>query len=102
LPSQLSGGQRQNVTFIHYQALCANPLILLADEPTGNLDSMNGESVMGLLNDPHMQGATICKVIHDPRHAELTSHGIHLFNGRIIEDANACCREPTPTMEAAK
>jgi putative ABC transport system ATP-binding protein len=97
LPSQLSGGQQQRVAVA--RALSGNPLILLADEPTGNLDSKNGESVMGLLNDLHMQGATICMVTHDPRYAEIASRTIHLFDGRIVEGANACCSEPSPTME---
>jgi putative ABC transport system ATP-binding protein len=100
LPSQLSGGQQQRVAVA--RALGGNPLILLADEPTGNLDSKNGESVMGLLKDLHMQGATICMVTHDPRYAELAPRTIHLFDGRIVEDANACCLEPSPTMETIK
>ena len=85
LPSQLSGGQQQRVAVA--RALGGNPLILLADEPTGNLDSKNGESVMALLKDLHMQGATICMVTHDPRYAELASRTIHLFDGKIV-DAN--------------
>jgi putative ABC transport system ATP-binding protein len=100
LPSQLSGGQQQRVAVA--RALGGNPLILLADEPTGNLDSKNGESVMGLLNDLHMQGATICMVTHDPRYAELASRTIHLFDGRIVEDANTCRTEPSQTMETTK
>ncbi|MBN1566360.1 MAG: ABC transporter ATP-binding protein [Acidobacteria bacterium] len=82
LPSQLSGGQQQRVAVA--RALGGNPLILLADEPTGNLDSKNGESVMELLNDLHMQGATICMVTHDPRYAELASRTIHLFDGQAV------------------
>ena len=100
LPSQLSGGQQQRVAVA--RALGGNPMILLADEPTGNLDSKNGESVMGLLNDLHRQGATLCMVTHDPRYAELASRTIHLFDGRIVDDANACCPEPSPTMEITK
>jgi putative ABC transport system ATP-binding protein len=84
LPSQLSGGQQQRVAVA--RALGGNPLILLADEPTGNLDSKNGESVMALLKDLHMQGATICMVTHDPRYAELASRTIHLFDGKIVEE----------------
>ncbi len=84
LPSQLSGGQQQRVAVA--RALGGNPLILLADEPTGNLDSKNGESVMALLRDLHMQGATICMVTHDPRYAELASRTIHLFDGKILEE----------------
>lgn len=87
LPSQLSGGQQQRVAVA--RALGGNPLILLADEPTGNLDSKNGESVMSLLKDLHMQGATICMVTHDPRYAELASRTIHLFDGKIVEASTA-------------
>jgi putative ABC transport system ATP-binding protein len=84
LPSQLSGGQQQRVAVA--RALGGNPLILLADEPTGNLDSKNGESVMELMKDLHMQGATICMVTHDPRYAELASRTVHLFDGQIVEE----------------
>jgi len=87
LPSQLSGGQQQRVAVA--RALGGNPLILLADEPTGNLDSKNGESVMALLKDLHIQGATICMVTHDPRYAELASRTIHLFDGKIVEASTA-------------
>jgi putative ABC transport system ATP-binding protein len=83
LPSQLSGGQQQRVAVA--RALGGNPLILLADEPTGNLDSKNGESVMALMKDLHMQGATICMVTHDPRYAELATRTINLFDGKIVE-----------------
>jgi putative ABC transport system ATP-binding protein len=68
------------------RALGGNPLILLADEPTGNLDSKNGEAVMSLMTDLHMQGATICMVTHDPRYAQLASRTVHLFDGRIVEE----------------
>jgi len=84
LPSQLSGGQQQRVAVA--RALGGNPLILLADEPTGNLDSKNGEAVMALMTDLHMQGATICMVTHDPRYAQLASRTVHLFDGRIVEE----------------
>jgi len=84
LPSQLSGGQQQRVAVA--RALGGNPLILLADEPTGNLDSKNGESVMALLKDLHMQGATICMVTHDPRYAELALRTIHLFDGQVVQE----------------
>jgi putative ABC transport system ATP-binding protein len=83
LPSQLSGGQQQRVAVA--RALGGNPLILLADEPTGNLDSKNGESVMELLDDLHKQGATICMVTHDPRYAEHADRIVHLFDGRLEE-----------------
>jgi putative ABC transport system ATP-binding protein len=91
LPSQLSGGQQQRVAVA--RALGGNPLILLADEPTGNLDSKNGEAVMALMKDLHMQGATICMVTHDPRYAELASRTIHLFDGRIVEEHEAAAHE---------
>ena len=84
LPSQLSGGQQQRVAVA--RALGGNPLILLADEPTGNLDSKNGEAVMNLLTELHNQGATICMVTHDPRYAEFAERTIHLFDGRIVDE----------------
>ena len=84
LPSQLSGGQQQRVAVA--RALGGNPVILLADEPTGNLDSKNGEAVMTLLADLHNQGATICMVTHDPRYAELASRTVHLFDGHIVDE----------------
>jgi len=90
LPSQLSGGQQQRVAVA--RALGGNPLILLADEPTGNLDSKNGEVVMALLKDLHMQGATICMVTHDPRYAQLASRTVHLFDGRIVEEYEAAAQ----------
>jgi putative ABC transport system ATP-binding protein len=83
-PSQLSGGQQQRVAVA--RAIAGNPLILLADEPTGNLDSTNGEAVMGLLRDLHRGGATICMVTHDPRFAKHADRTIHLFDGRVVED----------------
>lgn len=84
LPAQLSGGQQQRVAVA--RAVAGDPLILLADEPTGNLDSANGEAVMGLLRDLHRGGATICIVTHDPRFARHADRSIHLFDGRVIED----------------
>jgi putative ABC transport system ATP-binding protein len=83
-PSQLSGGQQQRVAVA--RALAGSPSILLADEPTGNLDSANGEAVMDLLRDLHRQGATICMVTHDPRYARFAERTIHLFDGRIVEE----------------
>jgi putative ABC transport system ATP-binding protein len=83
-PSQLSGGQQQRVAVA--RAVAGEPLILLADEPTGNLDSVNGESVMGLLQELHKAGATICMVTHDPRYAAHADRAIHLFDGRVVED----------------
>jgi putative ABC transport system ATP-binding protein len=84
LPSQLSGGQQQRVAVA--RALAGGPLILLADEPTGNLDSSNGEAVMELLRDLHRGGTTICMVTHDPRFARYAQRAVHLFDGRIVED----------------
>jgi putative ABC transport system ATP-binding protein len=83
-PSQLSGGQQQRVAVA--RALGGQPSILLADEPTGNLDSRNGEAVMGLLGGLHAEGATICVVTHDPRYASYADRTIHLFDGRIAEE----------------
>jgi putative ABC transport system ATP-binding protein len=84
-PSQLSGGQQQRVAVA--RALGGDPLILLADEPTGNLDSGNGEAVMTLLRELHQGGATICMVTHDPRYAEFADRTIRLFDGRIVEES---------------
>jgi putative ABC transport system ATP-binding protein len=83
-PSQLSGGQQQRVAVA--RALVGNPSILLADEPTGNLDSTNGEAVMELLSKLHDDGATICMVTHDPRYADYADRRIRLFDGRIVDD----------------
>lgn len=83
-PSQLSGGQQQRVAVA--RALAGDPSILLADEPTGNLDSTNGEAVMDLLRELHRGGATICIVTHDPRYARYADRSISLFDGRIVEE----------------
>ena len=83
-PSQLSGGQQQRVAVA--RALGGKPSILLADEPTGNLDSKNGDAVMDLLRQLHREGATICMVTHDPRFAKHADRQIHLFDGRIVEE----------------
>jgi len=85
LPSQLSGGQQQRVAVA--RALVGSPLILLADEPTGNLDSRNGEAVMDLLRELHRQGATICMVTHDPRFARHADRCVHLFDGQVVEES---------------
>jgi putative ABC transport system ATP-binding protein len=84
LPSQLSGGQQQRVAVA--RAVAGEPSILLADEPTGNLDSSNGEAVMGLLRELHRGGATICMVTHDPRYAQHADRILHLFDGRVVEE----------------
>src|SRR6187401_1812776 len=84
LPSQLSGGQQQRVAVA--RAVAGEPVILLADEPTGNLDSRSGEAVMDLLRELHRAGATICMVTHDPRYARHADRSIHVFDGRVVEE----------------
>ena len=86
-PAQLSGGQQQRVAVA--RALVGKPSILLADEPTGNLDSKNGEAVMNLLNELHETGATICMVTHDPRYAQYAQRIVHMFDGRIVDEVTA-------------
>lgn len=86
-PAQLSGGQQQRVAVA--RAVVGRPSILLADEPTGNLDSKNGRAVMELLRELHEEGATICMVTHDPRYARYAQRTIHLFDGRIVEEEEA-------------
>jgi putative ABC transport system ATP-binding protein len=86
-PAQLSGGQQQRVAVA--RALAGDPAILLADEPTGNLDSANGEAVMELLRDLHRGGATICMVTHDARYASHAERSIHLFDGRMVNGQTA-------------
>ncbi|MFY9619378.1 MAG: ABC transporter ATP-binding protein [Pyrinomonadaceae bacterium] len=83
LPAQLSGGQQQRVAVA--RAIAGEPAILLADEPTGNLDSANGEAVMKLLTNLHEAGSTICMVTHDQRYAGQASKEIHLFDGRVVD-----------------
>jgi putative ABC transport system ATP-binding protein len=84
-PSQLSGGQQQRVAVA--RAIAGGPSVLLADEPTGNLDSANGGHVMELLADLHRQGSTIVMVTHDPRYAEYADRTIHLFDGKVSDEA---------------
>jgi len=93
-PSQLSGGQQQRVAVA--RALSGKPSLLLADEPTGNLDSHNGEAVMQLLQELHRDGATICMVTHDPRFAKHAQREIHLFDGKVVAEG-----EPRKVMEEA-
>jgi len=90
-PSQLSGGQQQRVAVA--RALGGSPAILLADEPTGNLDSKNGEAVMDLLHGLHREGATICMVTHDPRYARHADRSVQLFDGRVTEETGANSEE---------
>ena len=86
-PTQLSGGQQQRVAVA--RAIAGEPAILLADEPTGNLDSENGRQVMDLLAELHRAGSTICMVTHDPRYAEDARRAVHLFDGRMIGQREA-------------
>jgi putative ABC transport system ATP-binding protein len=86
-PSQLSGGQQQRVAVA--RALAGSPSILLADEPTGNLDSRNAEAVMELLQNLHREGATICMVTHDPRFARHADRQIHLFDGKVVAEGES-------------
>ncbi len=86
-PSQLSGGQQQRVAVA--RAIAGRPALLLADEPTGNLDSRNGEAVMQLLAELHRQGSTICMVTHDPRHARHAQREVQLFDGQVVSEAGA-------------
>ena len=85
-PAQLSGGQQQRAAVA--RALVGQPSILLADEPTGNLDSTNSEAVMNLLRDLHANGATICMVTHDPRYADIADRTIHLLDGRVVNETH--------------
>jgi putative ABC transport system ATP-binding protein len=84
-PAQLSGGQQQRVAVA--RALAGRPAILLADEPTGNLDSRNGEAVMNLLRELHREGSTICMVTHDPRYADYADRKVQLFDGRVVDQS---------------
>jgi putative ABC transport system ATP-binding protein len=93
LPNQLSGGQQQRVAVA--RALAGHPSVLLADEPTGNLDYHNGEAVMSLLDELHAGGATICMVTHDERFAKCAGRTVHLFDGRVVAD------QPAETEAAA-
>ncbi len=86
-PSQLSGGQQQRVAVA--RAISGQPLILLADEPTGNLDSKNGNAVMALLHELHSEGATVCMVTHDPRYAHHAERTVHLFDGQVVSEEDA-------------
>jgi putative ABC transport system ATP-binding protein len=86
-PGQLSGGQQQRVAAA--RAVVGRPKILLADEPTGNLDSQNGEAVMQLLRELHSEGTTILMVTHDPRYSRFAERTVHLFDGRIVEESVA-------------
>jgi putative ABC transport system ATP-binding protein len=95
-PSQLSGGQQQRVAVA--RALVGKPSILLADEPTGNLDSKNSEAVMDLLRDLHREGATICMVTHDPRYTRFANRTIHLFDGQIVDESTKAPDNGSPEI----
>jgi putative ABC transport system ATP-binding protein len=92
MPAQLSGGQQQRVAVA--RAVAGDPLVLLADEPTGNLDSRNGDAVMGLLRELHGSGATICMVTHNPDYARQATRSIHLFDGRVVDETRAPTHPP--------
>jgi putative ABC transport system ATP-binding protein len=101
VPSQLSGGQQQRVAVA--RAVAGEPVILLADEPTGNLDSRSGEAVMDLLRELHQCGATLCMVTHDPRYARHAERHIHLFDGRVVTEEEARALElESSTLPPAK
>jgi putative ABC transport system ATP-binding protein len=93
MPAQLSGGQQQRVAVA--RAVAGDPLVLLADEPTGNLDSKNGDTVMGLLRELHAAGATICMVTHNPDYARQATRSINLFDGRVVDETRASGRQQT-------
>ena len=97
-PAQLSGGQQQRVAVA--RAVAGDPAILLADEPTGNLDSKNGEAVMNLLAELHDGGSTICMVTHDPRYARHAQHTVHLFDGQVVEEQEAAERAQRELQES--
>jgi putative ABC transport system ATP-binding protein len=99
-PSQLSGGQQQRVAVA--RAIAGNPSMILADEPTGNLDTKNAEAVMDLLDKLHAEGATICMVTHDPRSALRTQRKIEILDGRIVADKKTVTKKINPIMEVAE
>jgi putative ABC transport system ATP-binding protein len=98
-PNQLSGGQQQRVAVA--RAIVGKPLILLADEPTGNLDSKNGNAVIELMNELHAEGATICMVTHDPRYATVADRSVHLFDGQVVDEEDALQAEHADKLEAS-
>jgi putative ABC transport system ATP-binding protein len=89
-PTQLSGGEQQRAAVA--RAVAGDPAILLADEPTGNLDSSNGEAVMGLMQQLHDEGTTICMVTHDPRYAAQADRSVELFDGRVVREHTVAAR----------
>src|SRR5438309_2142490 len=99
MPGQLSGGQQQRVAVA--RAVAGDPLILLADEPTGNLDSKNGQAVMKLLSDLHQSGSTLLMVTHDPAYARLASRAVTLFDGRIVDESSSPAGEGQTVLPSA-
>lgn len=97
-PSQLSGGQQQRVAIA--RAIAGNPSVILADEPTGNLDSKNAESVMELLDQLNAEGATICMVTHDPRYAQKAGRVIEMLDGKVIADRRLSDVKPVKIANA--
>ncbi len=95
-PPQLSGGQQQRVAVA--RAVAGDPAILLADEPTGNLDSSNGEAVMDLLQELHQSGATICMVTHDPRYAAYADRSVELLDGRVLHEQELANRSSNTAL----
>jgi putative ABC transport system ATP-binding protein len=98
-PGQLSGGQQQRVAVA--RAAAGDPLIVLADEPTGNLDSKNGDAVMALLGELNRAGATICMVTHNPEYARQASRNVNLFDGRVVDDVRIAAAAPRPRADGA-
>jgi putative ABC transport system ATP-binding protein len=99
MPAQLSGGQQQRVAVA--RAVAGDPLVLLADEPTGNLDSTNGDAVMALLRELHAGGATICMVTHNPDYAKQASRSVHLFDGRLVGENRVAPRAFAAAVDAS-
>lgn len=100
MPAQLSGGQQQRVAVA--RAAAGDPAILLADEPTGNLDSKNGDMVMNLLREMNQSGVTICMVTHNPEYARQASRNVHLFDGRVVDDVTAPARAEASVAAEAR
>ena len=100
MPFGLSGGEQQRVDIA--RALLNSPKLILADEPTGNLDSTNGEAVMELMRELHRNGATICMVTHDPRYAQHADRIVHLFDGLIVEEETGSASRRAEIEEAKR
>jgi len=99
-PNQLSGGQQQRIAIA--RALVGNPALLLVDEPTGNLDSKNGDAVMDMLQQLNSDGTTLCMVTHDPRYADMASRKLHLLDGRILDADGVPLAQQTPLKQVAR